>query len=226
MKVKNIIDILQLKIREKTNPYFGPIRRIPLEKAGKENFTIISNNCWGGHLYRWYNKGYDSPTIGLYLFSDDYIKFIYNLSYYLEIQPRFISYKESRYKDILCKRGGKNVTCPIGVFDDIEVIFLHYNSNEEALNKWNRRKKRIHWDNLFFKMSEQNECSKDNLIAFDNLKTKKKIVFTHKDYGLASQIIFKEYLNDECVVNDTTHFNRYINLTRWLLQKEKYKRNQ
>ena len=39
--------------------------------------------------------------------------------------------------------------CPIGILDDIEVIFLHYKSEDEAYQKWNRRKERIVWDNIF-----------------------------------------------------------------------------
>ncbi|MCA6056256.1 DUF1919 domain-containing protein, partial [Bacteroides thetaiotaomicron] len=72
--------------------------------------------------------------------------------------PKFITFKESRYRKILEQRGGKNIICPIGVFDDIEVIFLHYKTSEEASEKWRRRKARIYWNNIFFKMSEQNEC--------------------------------------------------------------------
>ncbi|MCA6056257.1 hypothetical protein KFX78_18935 [Bacteroides thetaiotaomicron] len=58
------------------------------------------------------------------------------------------------------------------------------------------------------------------------MPTNKKIVFTHKDYGLKSQIIFKEFENTDGVLDDTTHFRRYINLTRWLLQKGNYKKYQ
>ena len=101
----SLLQSIQIKFREETNPYLGPLRRKVLEKADKDKFTIISNNCWGGHLYRWYAIGYNSPTIGLYMFSKDYIKFIYNLKYYLSITPKFITFKESRYRKILEQRG-------------------------------------------------------------------------------------------------------------------------
>ncbi len=226
MNINVYISVITIKIREKANLILGPFRRKRLNSAGKSNFTIISNNCWGGHVYRWFSCRYDTPTIGLYLFSEDYVKFIYNLKHYLSIEPRFITYRESKYKDILEKRAGSNIKCPIGVLDDIEVIFLHYSTAEEALAKWNRRKNRIHWDNIFFKMSEQNGCSEAYLKIFDQLPTSKKIVFTHKDYGLKSQIVFREYNNADEVIDDTTHFNRYIDLTCWLLQKDKFKKRQ
>ena len=162
----------------------------------------------------------------MYFFCEDYIKFVYNLKHYLSIEPQFVTYKESRYRNILEARGGSNIKCPVGIIDDIEIIFLHYKTFEEAREKWARRKARINWDNIFFKMSEQNECALQHLLAFDNLPTNKKFVFTHKDYKLRSQIIFREFENEECVLNDTTHFNRYIDLTRWLLQSGDYKKNQ
>ena len=54
-------------------------------------------------------------------------------------------------------------------------MFLHYKSKEEAAEKWNRRKERIQWDNLFFKMSEQNLCNPEILKKFDSLPAEKKI---------------------------------------------------
>ena len=43
------------------------------------DFTIISNNCWGGHVYRRYGLPYASPTVGMYFFPDEYLKFIRNI---------------------------------------------------------------------------------------------------------------------------------------------------
>ena len=124
------LDSAKVKIREKLNPYLAKYRR---RKLNNKNFTIISNNCWGGHVYRYFNLPYDSPTIGLYLFSADYIKFIGNLKYYIEKEITFINYKDSKYKDELVKYNQVNI--PIGKLDDIEIIFLHYQSEDEARTK-------------------------------------------------------------------------------------------
>ena len=50
------------------------------------DFTIISNNCWGGLVYQYFGLPYTSPTVGLFIMDDDYIKFLENLDYYLS-QP-------------------------------------------------------------------------------------------------------------------------------------------
>lgn len=119
-----------------------------------------------------------------------------------------------------------NTHCPIGRIDDIEIIFLHYKSEEEALKKWNRRKERICWDNLFFKMTEQNFCTVNDLKNFDNLPSKNKIVFTTRNYGLPSQIIFEDYYNQDFVRNDTVNFRKFIRLIRFFNHKPKFKKRQ
>lgn len=205
INIEMFLDSAKVKIREKLNPYFAKYRR---RKLNNKNFTIISNNCWGGHVYRYFNLPYDSPTIGLYLFSADYIKFIGNLKYYIEKEITFINYKDSKYKDELVKYNQVNI--PIGKLDDIEIIFLHYQSEDEARTKWNRRKARIHWDNLYYKMSEQNLCSSDLLMQFDLIDLANKFVFVTKDYGLKSQVIFKDCSNMDLIPNDTTNFRKSI----------------
>ena len=39
--------------------------------------------------------------------------------------------------------------CPTGLLGDIKINFMHYKSFEEGVMKWEQRKKRINWDNLF-----------------------------------------------------------------------------
>lgn len=39
------LDSAKVKIREKLNPYFAKCR---INKLNNKDFTIISNNCWGG----------------------------------------------------------------------------------------------------------------------------------------------------------------------------------
>lgn len=221
--IENIIDKFRVKGREKIlNPILGRVR---CKMLNNSDFTIISNNCWGGHVYRFFGLTYDSPTIGLYMFSEDYVKFVHHLKEYLDMPLKFITCKESRYRDILETRGGHNTTCPIGMLGDIEIIFLHYHSSEEALEKWIRRKDRIHWDNMIFKMSEQNLCKFEYLKEFDSLQAKNKLVFTSKDYGLDSQVIFGDFLGKDEVPNDTLHFRKYVDLIK-LINGESFKKRQ
>lgn len=212
MNIKPIFDSLRIKLREKTNPYLAAGR---LKKAGiNPDFSIISNNCWAGHVYRYFGVNYKTPTVGVYLFAPDYLKFVKDLKKYINTDLQFISYEQSKYKDEIVKRHQEKV--PIGLLEDIEIMFLHYKTEDEARQKWNRRKTRINWDNLFFKITEMNLCTPDILKEFDELPYEKKVTFVTRDYGLKSQILFKESEGMKEVNNDTTNFKKYINLADWL----------
>ena len=191
MTYREFIDAARVKIRERMNIYLGKYRN---RKLLKKNVTIISNNCWGGHVYRYLGMEYLSPTIGLYFFANDYVKFCKNLKYYISQELQFISVEESKHREDLYER---NTTCPIGILDDVEIIFLHYKSEEEALEKWNRRSNRINWENVVVKFSEQNHCSTKEILDFDKLPYDRKIMFTTKDYHAKSQILWGGHAKKE-----------------------------
>ena len=148
----------------------------------------------GGHVYRYFGIPYNSPTVGMYFYAEDYIKFLSNLKYYLGVDMKMISPSESVHYEDLKQNHHESLRRPIGRIDDMEIIFLHCHSDEEAVIKWNRRKARMNLDNLVVKMSEMNQCSEKLLRAFDVLPYERKFVFTTKDYGLKSQVVFKEKL--------------------------------
>lgn len=139
------------KIDEKTRNIFASNRKKQLNNS---DFTIISNNCWGGIAYEYYGIPKLSPTVGTYFFADDYIKFITNLQYYLSKPIIFITAEESKYRDTLYERGEKDI--PIGVLGDVEIVFLHYKSIDIARDKWNRRIRRVNYNNLVAKFSRMN----------------------------------------------------------------------
>ena len=200
------------RLRDYTNPYLGSLRR---KRLSRTDITIISNNCWGAHCYRYFQLPYDSPTIGLYMYPDDYIRFIKDLKHYMNMELRFIPYTESVHKEELIKKGQTNV--PIGVLDDVEIVFLHFHSEKEAAEKWERRKKRIHWDNIYYKFSQMNDCEYRHLKAFDELPTKKKFMFTAKEYPEFSSAVFFNVGEgkENQIQNDTMAFNPNINLVRF-----------
>lgn len=200
---------VDVNLREKLNPIYASSRR---RRLIRKDFTIVANDCWAGHVYRYFGLPYDSPTIGTGFFADDYIKFVFNLKKYLECDLVMMKAEESvHYREIL-KHGTKFHNCPYGRIGDVELRFSHYSSPTEAYDKWCRRRDRVHFDNLIFKFSEHNSCTLEHLRKFDTLPYLRKFVFTTKNYGLESQVIFKEYAGKEDIKNDTTKFRKYINL--------------
>lgn len=124
-----------------------------------------------------------------------------------------IDVSESKHSSDLIRKGQTDV--PIGVLDDVEVIFLHYHDAQTALDKWNRRVKRINWDNLIIKFSYMNDCTDEHIHQFEQIVRKrncKSFVFVSHE--------FKEYPNaiviparpDGQIGNDTFYWNRYINV--------------
>ena len=184
----------------------------------KRNFCIISNNCWGGKVYQRFGKQYNSPTIGLYFFADDYIRFLKNIRKYIEIPVKIIKTEESKHYDCLVKNGQRSVV--VGVIDDVEIIFLHYKTPEEAINKWERRKKRIDWDNLIVKFSKMNECTEKHIEEFDSLNFNLKFVFVNdKHLSIKNAVYINGYDNRKEITDDTTHYSSYIDLLKMINER-------
>ena len=81
-----------------------------------------------------------------------------NLDYYLKSGGQSLRFvRESKYiKEF-------DNSYPLALLDDIEIHFLHYQSESEAREKWQRRLARIHWDNLYFKFNDNDQCSYGHL---------------------------------------------------------------
>lgn len=143
------------------------------------DFTIISNNCWGGTIYQYLNMEYKSPTIGLMIFPEDYVKFCKNIDFYLSQTLKFIPFSSSKQAYRF-----KNSKCfPVALLYDIEIYFMHYDTQEEANDKWQRRKLRINRSHMIFKMSERDGATEKTIQDFLNLNYKNKILFTQNNYG-------------------------------------------
>lgn len=194
--------------------YKGTIGWINNKRIKNKNVTIISNNCWGGIFYRNNNLEYLSPTLGLFFIGDEYIKFIYDMKMYLNYENiDFITIEQSKYRDYLKKVKYDGI---IGKIKDVEICFLHYKSEEEVKNKWNRRKQRINWDNIVYKFNDQNLCTYDNLKKFNEFKAKNKICFTSKKYEEFDTIQISKYERYEYVLEDIKSYKRYINIYKYL----------
>lgn len=144
-KIRNAITKLKTSLRQWRE------RR----KLKYRDFTIISNNCWAATaVYQPFGLRYNTPTIGLFIMDEDYIRMLENLDFYLDSDLRFIKPNESKYYDKISDNGKKEVSYPIAVIgNDVEIHFLHYHSKDEAKTKWQRRCARINRNRLLIKMS-------------------------------------------------------------------------
>lgn len=51
------------RIKNYVSPVLQPIRR---KKLNNTDFTIISNNCWGGVCYEYFGMEKATPTVGMF----------------------------------------------------------------------------------------------------------------------------------------------------------------
>ena len=130
-----------------------------------KDFSVFSNNCNGACICHDLGLQFHSPFVNLFLSAEDYIKFLGDPQGYLDETLAFIEHP--------------NVDYPVAKLKDITLYFVHYQTPEEAEAAWERRKKRINWDNLFVLMSDQDGCTDEILQRFDNLPYKNKAVFIH-----------------------------------------------
>ena len=132
--------------------------------------SIIAPNCWGGITYNTLGLPFNSPIINMFFEPDDYLKMLKNLDYYME---QDLSFVRTQYnKDI-------DINYPVASCGDILLFFNHYRSFEEAAAKWEERKKRINWDNIFVMFFDEQG---NNTEAFSEIPYEKRVYFTERQY--------------------------------------------
>lgn len=208
------MDTYTRKLREIKSILVKYKNRIGLKNR---RFTIISNNCWGGFVYQKFGLEYRTSFIGLFIFAPDYLRLLANLKEVIFSEVNFIAAKDSKYvEDILVNN--ELPKYPIGVLgDNIEIHFLHYKNEKEALEKWNKRVKRIDFTNMLIKLSDVDRCTEEIIREFDSLNYKNKLCFTAKEYkDIKSAIHIKECDNLQEVRGEWRYYESYINIKKYL----------
>ena len=188
-----LIESYKLSKNTFINPYAYVIKRVIInskiklnnkrtihknrKKLNNKNFTIISNNCWGGMVYQKYGLQYLSPTIGLFFLGKDFVKLAGDWKSYINKQLKFIKWEDSKYFGEL----KESEPFPIALLGDIEVYFMHYRSKEEAQEKWNRRLKRINPEHMLFKLSQREGCDTDDIKEFLSIPNINKLCFSYEN---------------------------------------------
>lgn len=155
------------------------LSRIVKSQLDLSNVSLISMNCIGGIVYHDCNQKFLSPTVNLYFYPSDFIKFVNNLDFYLSKTP-------------MVTMGQKY---PIGEIEDIKIYFMHYNSPEEALSKWEERKIRINRDRIFVIMVERDGFNKECFEGFKKIKYPKMLFTKTKEYECEDSLFMNKYRN-------------------------------
>lgn len=162
-----------------------------------------------GRICQDLKREYNSPTAGLFFYAEDFVKFVAGLKENLKREVIFIP--QSKYKIANEKMKRRKWIYPIGQLKDtdIEIHFLHYHSEKDALEKWNRRCSRIK-DKIFVIGMEQNLPNKEIVKKFSELPLKNKVYFCTSSCQYDSSIVnIKEFSHLEEVANPYTKAHIY-----------------
>ena len=142
------------------------------KRIQNKDFTIICPNCLGGVLYHRLGMRFDSPTINTWMYKTDFCKMCSDLPYYMEQELHFYENK--------IKVGVPSATIGEGN-RMIRIDFAHYKTEKEAREKWEDRKARIHWDNIFIMACDGDGATKDDFDLLNGVG-KRRIVFTSREH--------------------------------------------
>ena len=170
-------------------------------KLKNKDFTIIARDCVGGALYHQLKERFLSPTINLFFTLNDF-------NYFCLYLEDYISGELSESKE-------ENIDYPVGLLKPrkgttdkaIKVHFMHYETFEMAYQKWEERKQRINWNNIYVISSccyqHEIENLNDQIINDWNKIKYPKVILVDKQYGF----------DDEFIINKPEECQEYA----WLL---------
>ena len=129
--------------------------------------SIISNNCFGGCIAKDYHMEFCSPTINLQILPEEFPKFCANIRHYMDAE--LVEYKELSDKHkTYCEHmfGYVPMEYPMGLIDDILVVFQHYTTFTESKECWDKRKARVDFNDMCYFLHAKNETYADCVKEF------------------------------------------------------------
>ena len=127
--------------------------------------SIFAQNCFGSVISNTLGLPFRSPFVNMFVVEDEYIRFLRSPRIYMEEKLVFrgVSYDENT-----------KINYPIFIMGNIFLHMNHYPDFNEAVAKWNERKPRINWYNLFVMANTEKP---EILEEFNKLPFGKKVCF-------------------------------------------------
>lgn len=156
------------------------LRKLLIDRHNRKRLTnltptLLSSNCTAGVLYHCLGLEFRSPFINLWLTNEDFVTAMENLDDFLSTPL---------IRDTDCPK-----PYPVGIgYNNTRIYFLHYESWDDAIQKWEQRKSRIDTKNMAVMLTNLGSPGAESknedalLQRFDALPFPNKIVFTSKNH--------------------------------------------
>ena len=158
------------------------------QKLLENPITILSDDCWGGGIYKSLGLPFSSPIINIAWDKNEYAEFIKDPLFYLGGELTSV-------QDGNLKKGIRQV-CRLGNEERyVELNFVHSLNFEEAKKEWTRRVKRINSNNLFVKMGFiSNHENKDYFIEVFNQVPYNKVLFYYGEEQIPRKLQTERFI--------------------------------
>ena len=150
----------------------------------QKDITLISQNCIGGVFSHDMGLEFRSPTVNAFIPAADYIKFVSNLEHYLSVDLELTWGEEY----------------PVGYLDDIQIMFVHYETCQQAWDAWERRKRRADLNKVLVLSTDRDGFDE---VVFEQWKTISypKLLFTAREEYAShpDSLYFPRHKKNGCV---------------------------
>ena len=168
--------------------------------------TIIASDCVGGIIYHDLGLRFTSPMINLWMKKEDFIVLVRDLEEYLNEE--------------LIEELGENVDYPVGSLNHnqkkIYVYFMHYDTFEQAREKWEERKKRVDFNNIYI-IQNLVHATDEDVVCFDSLPYKNKMLISSQNStGSENVSICPLYIRGDVHASNILSYRSRFSSKRWL----------
>jgi uncharacterized protein (DUF1919 family) len=190
-----------------------------LRRLRNTDFCIVANNCFGSRLYKTLGREYNTPFAGLFLMPECFAKLVADFDAYMAKDISFIN--KSKYPPHNEPGRGAD-QYPVGLLGDLELHFVHYKNEQDALETWERRKSRLDRKHLYFILIANGPCDEQVMTRFIGENPGNKVCF-HRQADLSKPHCVYIPSKIEDMGNLYSQYQRFVgrfDFADWILNDE------
>jgi len=163
-----------------------------LNRAGleRDDFTVISNDCWGQALYEELGLPNRTPLVGSGMHADCFLRFLGDIPGYLASPLRFVA--TSRHASVNRLRLRRSIWPMAVLGEDVELHFLHYTTEADSRRAWEEGLRHVNLDRVVVKFTvDKDGALPKHAAQFDRMPFERKLLISahpHPEISCAVQV--------------------------------------